>query len=70
MEFTGAYDNCWCRGEFVELGRRGWVVIFKDAADLAAAAQVPWSSGLALTLMVCLGVSVFFYFATRRNDDD
>ena len=70
MEFTGAYDTCWCKGNFVGLGHRGWVVIFKDAADLATAAQVPWSSGLALTLIVCLGVSIFFYFAIRRNDDD
>ena len=70
MEFTGAWDNCWCRSVYFTKGNGGWVVLFKNATDLHATAQVPWSSGLALTLIVCSSVYIFFYFASRRTDDD
>lgn len=25
MEFTGGYDNCWCTGNYVGLGKNGWI---------------------------------------------
>ena len=60
MEFAGGYDNCWCMGNALGMGSNGWVVLFKDASDLATSATLPWSFGLVLTLAVCLFSYAFF----------
>lgn len=70
MEFTGGFDNCWCKSNYVGMGKKGWVVLFKGAADLAAAARLPWGGGLALTLFVCFVSYTFFFFGSVKTDDD
>ena len=35
LEFIGLFDNCWCQGNAFGMGNNGWVVLFKDAEDLA-----------------------------------
>ena len=70
MEFTGGFDNCWCKSNYVGMGDKGWVVLFKGATDLAAAARLPWGGGLALTLFVCSISYIFFFFGSVKTDDD
>jgi hypothetical protein len=70
MEFTGGFDNCWCKGNYVGMGDKGWIVLFKGATDLAAAARLPWGGGLALTLFVCFISYIFFFFGSVKTDDD
>ena len=49
------------------VGSDGWVVLFKGASDLAAAATLPWGGGLALTLIVCSASYTFFFFGSRSK---
>ena len=65
MEFTGGFDNCWCKGIYVSLGKKGWVVLFRSAEDLANTARLPWGGGLAVSLIVCIASYTFFYFGAR-----
>ena len=54
FEFTGGFDNCWCRSDTVGLNNAGWVVLFKTAHDLEQAASLQWGMGLMLSILVCL----------------
>jgi hypothetical protein len=70
LEFTGAYNNCWCQGNAFGMGARGWVVLFKHSADLAAAAKLPWGGGLMLSLVVCLLSYAFFVLGSAKPSAD
>lgn len=67
MEFTGGFDNCWCKGDYIGLGMKGFVVLFKTEADLRDAARRPWSGGLAMTLIVCSLSALLFGLFTKRK---
>ncbi|MCJ1439391.1 hypothetical protein MMC27_008785 [Xylographa pallens] len=54
FEFTGGFDNCWCKSDTVGLQKSGWVVLFKTAQDLEQAASLQWGMGLMLSILVCL----------------
>ena len=70
LESTGGYNNCWCQGNYVRMGDQGWIVLFKGATDLAAAARLPWGGGLALTLFICFVSYTFFFFGSVKTDDN
>ena len=53
FEFTGGFDNCWCKSNTVGLRDSGWVVLFKTAHDLKQAAGLQWGLGLMLSIVVC-----------------
>ena len=52
------------------VGDKGWVVLFKGADALSAAASLPWGGGLALALLVCFLSYTFFFFGSMNTDDD
>ena len=54
LEFIGVYDNCFCMGDALGLGDRGWVLLFKNGSALVGKARGPWIGGLTLTLVVCV----------------
>lgn len=54
FEFTGGFDNCWCKSDALSLGQTGWIVLFKLAPDLKQAASVPWGTGIALSVFICM----------------
>ena len=60
LESVGGYDNCWCEGDGLRVGREGWIVLFKNAQDLKLAASPSWGGGLFMTFMVCT-VSIAFF---------
>jgi hypothetical protein len=70
LEFIGGFDNCWCNGNVLGLGDKGWVVLFKGDADLAAAARLPLGGGLAMTFIVCTASYIFFALGSWKADDD
>ena len=70
LQFTGGFDNCWCKGDYLGMGEKGWIVLFKGANDLAATARLPWGGGLALTLGVCFVSYTFFFFGSLKTNDD
>lgn len=53
FEFTGGFDNCWCKSDTVGLHESGWVVLFKTAHDLEQAADLQWGMGVMLSVLVC-----------------
>lgn len=69
MEICGGFDNCWCNGIFLGMGDKGYVILFKSAAELAASAKLPWGGGLAMTLIVCSVVYLFFFFGARKVEE-
>ncbi|OQO04999.1 hypothetical protein B0A48_08018 [Cryoendolithus antarcticus] len=67
MEFTGGYNNCWCEGNAFGMGSKGWVVLFKNSSDLAAAASLPWVGGLVMTIVVCVASYGFFWLGSSKT---
>lgn len=67
LEYIGAYDNCWCKGDVLGLGKSdGWVVLFKTTKDLAEAAQPYWDGGVIGGIVVC-SISYAFFWLGSRN---
>ena len=70
FEYIGGFDNCWCKGDVLGLGDRGWVVLYKTAGELAQAAQTPWATGVATSILVCVFSFSFFWLGCRRTGED
>lgn len=70
FEYVGFYENCWCSGDAVSLGDKGWIVLFKNAKDLSDAASKYWVGGVVLSFAVCFLSFLFFYFGCRTTDDE
>ena len=64
FEFTGGFDNCWCKSDTVGLHKSGWVVLFKTAHDLKQAAGLQWGMGIMLSVLVCFITFVTFWMGT------
>ena len=62
MIYASAYSNCFCQSDYVSLGPTAWVLLFKGAGDLQAAALTPWATGVAASIIVCVISYMFFYF--------
>ena len=62
MIYASAYSNCFCQSNYVSLGPNAWVLLFKGASDLQAAALTPWATGVAASIIVCVVAYMFFYF--------
>ena len=69
LQFVGGYENCWCQGNAVRLGAKGWIVLFKNAQDLNLAASPSWGGGLFMTLLVCAVSIVFFVTSSMESRD-
>jgi hypothetical protein len=69
FEFIGAYDNCWCQGNAFSMRDRGWIALFKNHADLAAASKLPWGGGLIMSILVCLFSYAFFWLGSRSGEE-
>ena len=54
FEFTGGFDNCWCKSDVIGLGNSGWVALFKTAHDLEQVASVQWGMGVVFSVLVCV----------------
>lgn len=54
FEFTGSFDNCWCKSNTVGLHNSGWVLLFKTGHDLRQAAGLRWGAGLMVSILVCM----------------
>ncbi|KAM7206481.1 hypothetical protein V8F20_002830 [Naviculisporaceae sp. PSN 640] len=52
-ELVGFYDSCWCEGTVLSAGEDAWVVLFKQAVDLAERAEGSWAGGVAMSILVC-----------------
>lgn len=70
FEYIGFYETCWCSGDAISRGNNGWVVLFKNANDLANEAQKYWVGGVILSFAVCFLSLLFFYFGCRKTGDD
>ncbi|KAK4170508.1 hypothetical protein QBC43DRAFT_250115 [Cladorrhinum sp. PSN259] len=66
FELIGFFDNCWCEGVVFAWGDRAWIVLFKNAVDLAENASGPWGGGIALSSCVMLLSYVWFALLCRK----
>lgn len=66
FELIGFFDNCWCEGVVFAWGEDAWVVLFKNAVDLAENASGPWGGGIALSSCVMLFSYVWFALLCRK----
>ncbi|KAK4226204.1 hypothetical protein QBC38DRAFT_237260 [Podospora fimiseda] len=66
FELIGFFDNCWCEGVVFAWGDKAWVVVFKNAVDLAENASGPWGGGIALSSCVMLFSYVWFALLCRK----
>ena len=51
MVYASAFSNCFCQSNYVSLRSTAWVLLFKGATDLQAAALTPWATGVAASIM-------------------
>lgn len=71
LDYTGVYDQCYCRGNQTGLGiERGWLVLFKLENDLSNFATSPWAGGVAMSLLVCVASYLFFWLGSRRTSSE
>ncbi|EMC93630.1 hypothetical protein BAUCODRAFT_568559 [Baudoinia panamericana UAMH 10762] len=70
LEFVGALNNCWCKGDALGLHSKGWVVLFKNSTDLAIAAQDIWGGAFAMTVGVCIASYFLFALTLIKDEDD
>ena len=61
FEFTGGFDNCWCKADTIGLHNSGWVLLFKTPHELAQTASLQWGMGLMLSILVCLMTFATFW---------
>ncbi|KAK5129946.1 hypothetical protein LTR08_002707 [Meristemomyces frigidus] len=69
LEYVGAYSNCYCKSDYLGLRKKGWVVLFKSAEDLALAAKPIWGGGLAMALGVCIISYAVFAHTSYKEED-
>ncbi|KAL1303217.1 hypothetical protein AAFC00_006635 [Neodothiora populina] len=71
LEYTGVYDNCWCKSDRLGKGDTGWVVLFKGASDLKQAANSSWAAGVATSLLVCsISLAIFYLGCSDQEASD
>lgn len=70
QEYIGVYATCWCEADVVGLGYQGWVVLFKDASQLAQSATNAWVGGITLSVLVCLMALGFFLLCCWERDNE
>ena len=66
-ELIGFYDTCFCDGVFLGRGWSGWILLFRDDAEMARAARQPWAGGVFLSAFVLAGSCCVFWLYCRGN---
>ena len=66
LEIAGGYDSCWCNGVFLTKHNKGYVVLFKSAAQLENLSKFYWRGGLALTLASCVVACGCFFLGSKK----
>ena len=70
LEYIGVYATCWCETNVVGMGSSGWVVLFKEASQLAQSAASAWVGGVTLSILVCLMALGFFLICCWERDNE
>ena len=66
-ELIGFYDMCFCDGVFLSRGWGGWILLFRESAEMARAARQPWAGGVSLSVFVVAGSCCIFWLYCRGN---
>lgn len=66
-ELVGFFNNCWCDGVTLTKGNGAFIILFKDAAEMAPAAVPAWAGGVFLSLSVVAVSSGAFWLFCRGN---
>ena len=60
VEYTGGFDNCWCRSNVISTHEKGWVVLFKSAGEVFHTVLTPTALGLTCSLLSCAASLAIF----------
>ncbi|KAI1846308.1 hypothetical protein JX265_010895 [Neoarthrinium moseri] len=66
-ELIGFFNNCWCDGVSLSRGAKGYIILFKTAAEMAPAAVPAWAGGVFLSIFVVASSSAVFWLFCRGN---
>lgn len=66
-ELVGFLNNCWCDGVTLSKGSKGFIILFKDASQMAPAAVPAWAGGVFLSVSVVAVSSGIFWLFCRGN---
>ena len=66
-EYIGLFNNCWCLANSVTAGAKGWVMIFKSAAELKDAASGVWIGAIFIEMVVCVVALLYFVLGSRQS---
>lgn len=70
FELSGVLDTCWCNSDYISLGsKHGWVMLFKDANQLAPYAQRNWIGGVVFAVVVCFLSCAFIGLGVKEKED-
>lgn len=64
LQFTNAYDTIWCDSCALDLmGKPGWVLLFASEAQIAAASNQAWISGVLISVIVTAVATIWILIA-------
>ena len=68
LQFTNAYDTIWCDSCALGLtGKPGWVVLFASEAQIAAASNQAWISGVLISVIVTAVATIWIFIAVSDS---
>ena len=67
FELSGVFSSCFCSSDYIGLRGRGWVLLFKQAEDLAADAESLWIGSIAFGAAVCVLSCVFVWLGCKNK---
>jgi hypothetical protein len=71
LQFTNAYNNCWCSSAAMTLGtKKAWVVLFASDAQIVAVSKIPWLIGILMNVVVDTVTLVFILRYTGDSGDE
>jgi hypothetical protein len=66
FEYTGYYNNCWCKSCVANLGHYGWATIFKTDSDYRNVALGPWLGSIIGSTAFCFLFLFAFWVALKK----
>ena len=60
LQFTNVYDNCWCEGCVLGLGKKAWVILWASDEQIVAAAWNSWIFALVMSFVAVVIAGGFF----------
>lgn len=64
FEFSGVYNNCYCKSSYIGLGKRAYISFYSQQ-EAAAIALPYWIAGAGIPMFAIIGISIGYFELTR-----